>query len=126
MKKYFENFDHVVLQPCPIDMHPGTYENDDLRLFWLSQKLMPMLLINHFHFLLKYVFLTKLIICLLILYHVQLSEGGERSNSRVGCQICLIPSKGELFLGQTIIKVEPNKVKWVMEFTPPTFRYGGA
>ena len=39
-------------------------------------------------------------------------------------QICLIPSKGELFLGQTIIKVEPNKVKWVMEFTPPTFRYG--
>ena len=50
----------------------------------------------------------------------------KKDNTKWVGQICLIPSKGELFLGQTIIKVEPNKVKWVMEFTPPTFRYGGA
>ena len=32
VKFFFESFDHVILQPCPINMHPKTCENDGLRL----------------------------------------------------------------------------------------------
>ena len=31
-------------------------------------------------------------------------------------KLCLKPEKGRSFLGQILMKVEPNKVKWVVKF----------